>query len=50
MWTDSHGRNWYKGNLHLHTTISDGQRTPEESFELYRGNGYDFVARTDSGA
>ncbi len=47
MWTDSNGRRWYKGNLHLHTTVSDGQKTPEESFELYLAHGYDFVARTD---
>ena len=47
MWTDKDGKTWYKGNLHLHTTISDGVRTPEEAFALYKANKYDFVARTD---
>ena len=25
--------NWYKGNLHSHTTVSDGKMTPEQSVE-----------------
>ena len=47
MWTDKEGKTWYKGNLHLHTTVSDGVKTPEEAYELYRSRGYDFIARTD---
>ena len=39
--------NWYKGNLHTHTTVSDGKRTPEEAVEIYRAKGYDFLALTD---
>lgn len=39
--------NWYKGNLHTHTTESDGQRTKEEVIRLYREAGYDFLALTD---
>lgn len=39
--------NWYKGNLHMHTTVSDGKRSPEEAIELYRAKGYDFLALTD---
>ncbi len=38
---------FYKGNLHCHTTLSDGVKTPEETIELYRGLGYDFLAVTD---
>lgn len=34
--------NWYKGNIHGHTVISDGMLTPEQSVELYRKNGYSF--------
>lgn len=34
--------NWYKGNLHGHTTISDGMLTPEQSVALYQKNGYSF--------
>ena len=28
--------NWYKGNLHSHTTVSDGKMTPEQSVEVYK--------------
>ncbi|MCD6361717.1 MAG: PHP domain-containing protein [Armatimonadetes bacterium] len=38
---------WLKGNLHLHTTASDGLVTPQEAVELYQGAGYDFLAITD---
>ncbi len=38
---------YYKGNLHMHTTRSDGGKTPEEAVALYRAAGYDFVALTD---
>lgn len=40
-------KNFYKGNLHTHTTLSDGKRTPEESIALYREKGYDFLSITD---
>lgn len=35
--------NWYKGNLHSHTTNSDGRLTPEQSVLLHRQHGYSFV-------
>ena len=38
---------WYKGNLHTHTTLSDGTKTPEELVELYKEKGYDFLSITD---
>ncbi len=38
---------WYKGNLHTHTTQSDGNRSPEEAVAWYRSNGYDFLAISD---
>lgn len=38
---------FFRGNLHMHTTVSDGRHTPEEAAALYRQNGYDFVAITD---
>ncbi len=47
MYKDSAGSIWYKGNLHMHTTRSDGRLSPEEASELYRQNGYDFIALTD---
>jgi len=36
-----------KGNLHLHTTNSDGKLTPQEAVDHYREAGYDFLAITD---
>lgn len=39
--------NWYKGNLHLHTTNSDGTYTPEEICIVYKNEGYDFIFITD---
>lgn len=40
------GRFW-RGNLHTHTTNSDGALSPEEAVEVYRSAGYDFVSLTD---
>ncbi|NMA96319.1 MAG: CehA/McbA family metallohydrolase [Clostridiales bacterium] len=39
--------NWYRGNLHTHTNISDGLLSPEDAIERYRQEGYDFMAITD---
>lgn len=39
--------NFYKGNLHTHTTVSDGRQSPRETVEFYKENGYDFLALTD---
>lgn len=39
--------NFYKGNLHTHSTVSDGEQTPEELKALYKENGYSFLAITD---
>lgn len=39
--------NWYKGNLHTHTTLSDGRISPEEAIRVYRERGYSFLAITD---
>lgn len=47
MFIDANGKTWYKGNLHTHTTVTDGKKTPEEVIALYRENGYDFLSLTD---
>lgn len=47
MYIDEQGNKWYKGNLHTHTTQSDGKISPDECIELYRNSGYDFLAITD---
>src|SRR5215470_4363806 len=36
-----------RGNLHAHTTFSDGVRPADEVVERYRELGYDFIAITD---
>lgn len=41
------GQPQYKANLHSHTTLSDGNRTPQELKEMYRRNGYRVLAITD---
>lgn len=38
---------WYKGNIHTHSTFSDGTRTPKNLAEMYNGCGYDFLSITD---
>ena len=47
MIIDENGEKWYKGNLHMHTTCSDGAYTPAEAAKLYKILGYDFIALTD---
>lgn len=39
--------NWYKGNLHSHTTISDGMLRPEEAVELFKSHGYSFLCLSE---
>lgn len=38
---------FYKTNLHCHTTVSDGKQTPEEVKESYKAQGYAAVCFTD---
>ena len=38
---------WFKGNIHSHTTVSDGTVTPEQQAADYRAMGYDFLSLTD---
>lgn len=39
--------NFYKANLHCHTTLSDGKCTPKEIKKRYTAQGYSAVAFTD---
>lgn len=39
--------NFYKANLHCHSTCSDGRLTPEELKKLYQSMGYSVLAITD---
>lgn len=42
-----HPGQFYKGNLHTHSTRSDGGLSPEAISAAYRERGYDFYALTD---
>jgi hypothetical protein len=43
----SGGKVWLKGNLHAHTTESDGKRPPQEVVDDYASRGYDFLMISD---
>lgn len=38
---------FYRGNLHTHSTLSDGCLDPAEVCRRYRAEGYDFISLTD---
>jgi len=38
---------WLKGNIHSHSTVTDGLFSPEELAKGYRDHGYDFLSVTD---
>ena len=38
---------WYKGNIHTHTTESDGDEDPHKVVSWYRRHGYDFLVLSD---
>ncbi|MQF82573.1 hypothetical protein FIM02_00170 [SAR202 cluster bacterium AD-802-E10_MRT_200m] len=39
--------NWYKGNIHTHTTNSDGDTAPEIVVDWYKAHQYDFLVLSD---
>ncbi|MFB7503407.1 CehA/McbA family metallohydrolase [Streptomyces broussonetiae] len=41
------GRDWYRGDCHLHSWYSDGRRTPAEIAALARAAGLDFINSSD---
>ncbi|MBU6151765.1 MAG: hypothetical protein KGR25_09965, partial [Chloroflexi bacterium] len=38
---------WFRGNLHCHTTESDGNVSPSDAAAGFANLGYDFLAITD---
>lgn len=40
-------KKYYKANLHSHSTVSDGAKTPEEMKKMYMEQGYSIIAYTD---
>jgi len=47
VYIDRFGDKYYKLALHLHTTLSDGAKSPEEVAMEYKSEGYDAIALTD---
>lgn len=45
--SERQGQRWYKGDLHIHTTASDGHSTPEEMSLRAERQGLDYYAVTD---
>ncbi|MEM7030375.1 MAG: CehA/McbA family metallohydrolase [Chloroflexota bacterium] len=45
--TNDEGYVWLKGNLHSHTTNSDGTVSPQERLDGYVNQGYDFLCISD---
>lgn len=41
------GQPFLRGNLHMHTTNSDGRLSPDAAVSQYAAKGYDFIALTD---
>jgi len=44
---DLTGGQWLKGNLHTHTTASDGERPHQSVIDDYAGRRYDFLMISD---
>lgn len=40
---------WAKGNIHTHTSSSDGDSSPQVTADWYRDHGYQFLVITDHG-
>ena len=47
MTVNKFGEKYYKLALHLHTTLSDGSKSPEDVAKEYKNDGYDAIAFTD---
>ena len=47
IFQNNNGAAWCKGNLHAHTTNSDGKLSPEEAAAEYKAMGHDFISLTD---
>ncbi len=46
-YNDLAGGQWLRGNLHVHTTRSDGQRDPQATIDDYAARGYGFLMLSD---
>ncbi|MDO9540771.1 MAG: hypothetical protein Q7J98_00405, partial [Kiritimatiellia bacterium] len=41
------GLQWFRGQLHVHTYLSDGRGFPEQAVAAYKQRGYEFLCITD---
>ena len=46
-YSDAQNLFWMRGNLHVHTTNSDGPCSPQDTLDAYAARGYDFLALSD---
>ena len=44
------GKQWFRGNTHIHTQVSDGQATTMEAALLFKNIGWNFIYLTDHNA
>lgn len=44
---DTDGMRWFRGCTHTHTTMSDGDSSPEVVARWYKEHGYDFLVLSD---
>ncbi|MGH7599968.1 MAG: CehA/McbA family metallohydrolase [bacterium] len=44
---DFAGKQWFKGNTHTHTMMSDGDSSPEVVAKWYKDHGYQFLVLSD---
>ena len=47
MYLISPHKKQYKANLHCHSVLSDGNKTPQELKDMYKKNGYSILSITD---
>lgn len=47
MYLISPSKKQYKANLHCHSVLSDGKKTPQELKEMYKEKGYSILSITD---
>ena len=47
MYLISPNQKQYKANLHCHSVLSDGKKTPEDLKQMYKNKGYSILAITD---
>jgi hypothetical protein len=45
--TDFRAGAWYKGNTHTHTSLTDGDSSPEVVASWYKNHGYNFLVLSD---